>query len=755
MFKTRFLSMLVLLLTMATGAWADELYEEFTTNQRLSTYNGTHFTITCTSKGDADGIIIHNNNSITITSKNGNETITHIELHMSYGHFVASSISSDPGTVVVGSGSNTNGDVSITGINATSVSFSSSSPTYSSVDNIKVYYVVHTHSFTYQASGATITATCAGTDANGVACTLENLTATLTIEGSNTGAKFTGDTQVFSPLPTVNYYMANGDDTRGAALDPITTAPTALGKYWAEFTLGDQTAHVVYNVVPCDLSELTANYTAQNGGELTGELGGNYKISIANGATVTLNGVTINGVNNSSFSWAGLTCEGDATIILKDGTTNSVTGFHANYPGIYVPAGKTLTIKGETEGTGVLNVQGSVSTDSNHGGRTIAAGIGAGVGLACGDIVIEGGVINATGGWACAAIGGAWLTACGNITITGGTVNATGSLAAAGIGGGWVTSCGDIAITGGTINATGGDYINSDATGNDGGPAIGGSPCGSCGTITIGGTANVTVTKGLGAPYSIGQGGSWNNVAASCGTVTIFGVEGQISDSPYTCISLSDESDNNKTLTMYDGQTADVNLTRTLQAGGWNTFCAPFSTAMPSGWTVKKLSSSAFDSSTGELTLNFANAASIEAGKPYLVKVDANVANPTFNGVTISSTTTTTKTTAVDFVPVMNPTNLTGDDKTVLFVTGGNKLTCPSGDGNINGFRAYFRLNGELVSLVRAFHMSFDDNVTGITTVISDEPTTASGTYTLDGRRIEGQPTQKGVYIVNGKKVIK
>ena len=64
--------------------------------------------------------------------------------------------------------------------------------------------------------------------------------------------------------------------------------------------------------------------------------------------------------------------------------------------------------------------------------------------------------------------------------------------------------------------------------------------------------------------------------------------------------------------------------------------------------------------------------------------------------------------------------------------------------------------------------MSFDDDATGIVTVLSDEPTTASGTYTLDGRRIEGQPTQrsvegrlypqglkKGVYIVNGKKVIK
>jgi alpha-amylase len=26
--------------------------------------------------------------------------------------------------------------------------------------------------------------------------------------------------------------------------------------------------------------------------------------------------------------------------------------------------------------------------------------------------------------------------------------------------------------------------------------------------------------------------------------------------------------------------------------------------------------------------------------------------------------------------------------------------------------------------------------------------------HTLDGRRIEGQPTQKGVYIVNGRKVV-
>lgn len=222
---------------------------------------------------------------------------------------------------------------------------------------------------------------------------------------------------------------------------------------------------------------------------------------------------------------------------------------------------------------------------------------------------------------------------------------------------------------------------------------------------------------------------------------------------PIPSITFAEDDDNSTALSTADGNVYNVTLTRTLQAGGWNTFCTPFNAATPSGWTVKELSSSEFNSSTGELTLTFGNAASIEAGKPYLVKVTATVVNPVFDGVTVSNTTTTTEKTAVDFVPVMNPTSLTGGDKTVLFVTGGNKLTYPSGNGNINGFRAYFRLKGDAAS-ARAFRMSFDDNVTGIVTVLSDEPTTANGTYTLDGRRIEGQPTQKGVYIVNGKKTI-
>ena len=193
----------------------------------------------------------------------------------------------------------------------------------------------------------------------------------------------------------------------------------------------------------------------------------------------------------------------------------------------------------------------------------------------------------------------------------------------------------------------------------------------------------------------------------------------------------------------------------------------PFNLDTPTGWTVKTLTASEFNSSTGELTLTFADAASIEAGKPYLVKVTSTVENPTFEGVTISDGTTTTEKASADFVPVMNPTSLTGGDKTVLFVTGGNKLTYPTADGNINAFRAYFQLKGDAVAEARAFRMSFDDETTGIVTVLSDEPTTASGIYTLDGRRLQGQSAarsaegrlypkglKKGMYIVNGKKIV-
>ena len=243
-----------------------------------------------------------------------------------------------------------------------------------------------------------------------------------------------------------------------------------------------------------NLSTLEGDYVAQNGDVLTGTLNGSekpYKISIADGATVTLDNATINGVAgwaydpmmaekgeyDGYYEWCGLTCEGDATIILKDGTENAVKGFLMIYPGIYVPVNKTLTIKGGAAGNGKLTAQNGTRGHSSGTG----AGIGAGEGLSCGHINIQGGEITATGQGDSAGIGGANNGNCGNITISGGKINATGDANAAGIGGGAFMSCGDITIESTVISVTA-------TSGSSNACSIGKGYNGSCGTVTIGGT---------------------------------------------------------------------------------------------------------------------------------------------------------------------------------------------------------------------------------------------------------------------------
>lgn len=191
-----------------------------------------------------------------------------------------------------------------------------------------------------------------------------------------------------------------------------------------------------------DLSRLTADYTAKDGETLTGTLAKNVKVSIADGATVTLKNVTINGDGIwKSGDYAGITCEGDATIILTG--TNTVKGFHENYPGIHVPTGKTLTIQGD----------GTLTASSNGSG----AGIGGGNKIDCGNINIKGGTINATGGTGAAAIGGGESASCGNITIantvTKVTAKAGGGANSIGKGSGTLATCGTVTIGGSVTGA--------------------------------------------------------------------------------------------------------------------------------------------------------------------------------------------------------------------------------------------------------------------------------------------------------------
>lgn len=226
----------------------------------------------------------------------------------------------------------------------------------------------------------------------------------------------------------------------------------------------DGSSAPVSNIV--NLSKLRGDYEAQDGDILTGTLAGDYKITIADGATVTLRNANITGLSPTTH-YAGITPVGNATIILEG--TNTVKGGHEDYPGIFAAENATLTIDGEGSLTALPN------------GYT--SGIGGGYKIPAGNIVINGGTITATGVNG-AGIGSGEQSSCGDITINGGTVTAQGGYHAAAIGSGYDAVCGNITIadTVTQITATRGTYANN---------FIGAGVDGTCGTVTITDGANV------------------------------------------------------------------------------------------------------------------------------------------------------------------------------------------------------------------------------------------------------------------------
>ena len=276
----------------------------------------------------------------------------------------------------------------------------------------------------------------------------------------------------------------------------------------------------VYNVMrnwlypdfrtPTDLATVATPYTAKNGEILTGKLGGGAantgNVKIEAGATVVLHNVEITSVNtDGGKQYAGIDCEGDATIILSG--TNKVKGGAELKPAIYIPKDYTLTIRGS----------GSLEAD----GTGCGAGIGGGEIYDCGNIVIAGGDITAKAGTKSAAIGSGNNRSCGAITISGGTVTAsttgTGTGGGAAIGSGDTGSCGTISISGGTVTATSSSW----------GAAIGsGYNSVSCGPINISG-GNVTATStGIGAGIGSGKGGNCTGISITGGTIEAEGTSG-------------------------------------------------------------------------------------------------------------------------------------------------------------------------------------------------------------------------------------
>ncbi len=285
--------------------------------------------------------------------------------------------------------------------------------------------------------------------------------------------------------------------------------------------------------------------------------------------------------------------------------------------------------------------------------------------------------------------------------------------------------------------------------------------------------------------------GNWinfalNNIPGPSGTIALTLVI------PEAEVTLSDNAENNSVIANNQNKLANVKLDgRTLyRDGNWNTLCLPFyfeiegSILDKTGATLMELDTEAgnYDHPTGfdngTLYLNFKSAGTtIEAGKPYIIKwtkpneydLEPNwfdISNPVFGGVTIKSTEPTAITSTdgtVSFVGCYSPVTLSANDRTNLYLGSDNTLYYPSTNVTINSCRAYFQLNditaGDISSDVNAFVLNFgdDDGASGIID-IDHSPLnidhSADAWYTIDGRKLSGKPTKKGIYINNGKKIV-
>lgn len=227
-------------------------------------------------------------------------------------------------------------------------------------------------------------------------------------------------------------------------------------------------------------------------------------------------------------------------------------------------------------------------------------------------------------------------------------------------------------------------------------------------------------------------------------------------------IRLGNNIDNSSIVTAFDGlMNATVELSgRTLNKGKWNTLCLPFSLSSAqitnvfgAGTLVKTLSGYSVSGST--VTISFTDANSIEAGKPYIVMPTTNITNPVFNDVTINNIMQDVIiSNAATFKGNYAPVPLSANDTKKLFLAN-NMLYYPTGSVTVKPFRAYFELTSDVPTASGAPNLVIDfGETTGVGELRTENRRIENSFYDLQGRRLNGKPTQKGIYIHHGKKEV-
>ena len=251
-------------------------------------------------------------------------------------------------------------------------------------------------------------------------------------------------------------------------------------------------------------------------------------------------------------------------------------------------------------------------------------------------------------------------------------------------------------------------------------------------------------------------------------------------------IQLANNATDNATLVeTNNGKEVNVTLSgRTLYKDGkWNTICLPFDVDLTDengllyGADARKVNSASItgDEETGHtLHLSFSEAVTtLEAGVPYIIKwaEGDNITDPVFPNVTISNTyegfdNGVAGDYRVRFLGTYDEM-VYGKDKSVLFMGSSNNLYYPDGKEQVSlsACRAYFKIgenNTVNAKGITGFVIDFGEDgeiATGINEAAADSSlftphSSLSEWHTVDGIRLSGKPSKKGMYINNGKKVV-
>ena len=144
-----------------------------------------------------------------------------------------------------------------------------------------------------------------------------------------------------------------------------------------------------------------------------------------------------------------------------------------------------------------------------------------------------------------------------------------------------------------------------------------------------------------------------------------------------------------------------------------------------------------------------------------------DLTNPVFTGVTIKSTNPASTDIQfnqhsdeqrVRFTGTYDNISFSEDVYNTLFLGTSNTLYYPKSGATISACRAYFKIgddNAASAPRTISFNLNFGDGeATAIERVVEVNGVDDDCWYSLDGRRLNGIPAQRGIYINNGKKIL-